>query len=146
MIRRWFQRNFAIRTNGGHYKKPIINVHDAAAMIPDGASLLCGGFGLTGIPEKLLFAILQGKVRNLSIVSNDTGYLYDIIVFLCVVRTEDFGLGLLIKNNQVSKVTASYIGENLDCVNKYLRGELDVELVPQVKSLCKYEFLGDREQ
>jgi acyl CoA:acetate/3-ketoacid CoA transferase alpha subunit len=115
-IKRWF----AIHSNGGSFRKPLLSADQAVASIKNGATLLVGGFGLTGIPEKMLKALAKRNVRDLEIVSNDTG-------------TEDFGIGPLIKQGKVSKVTASYIGENQQCVKDYLEGKLQVELVPQVK-------------
>ncbi|PJF19291.1 Succinyl-CoA:3-ketoacid-coenzyme A transferase [Paramicrosporidium saccamoebae] len=114
VIRRWF----AIHSNGRIFRKPLLSASQAAASIKSGATLLVGGFGLTGIPEKMLKALAKRNVTDLKIVSNDTG-------------TEDFGIGPLIREGKVSKVTASYIGENRQCVKDYLEGKLEIDLVPQ---------------
>ncbi len=94
---------------------------DAASVItqiPDGASLAVGGFGLCGIPSALIEAIRARGTRNLHVVSNTCG-------------VEDWGLGLLMADHQICRVTASYVGENKEFERQYLNGELEVELVPQ---------------
>ena len=91
---------------------------DAIKDIPEGASLLVGGFGLCGIPENLISALKQKGVRNLTCISNNAG-------------VDDFGLGLLLQTRQIKKMIASYVGENKEFERQYLAGELEVELVPQ---------------
>ena len=86
--------------------------------ISDGAVVLAGGFGLCGIPENLIEALRQKGVKNLTCVSNNAG-------------VADFGLGLLLKNRQIKKMVASYVGENSLFEEQYLKGELEVEFVPQ---------------
>ena len=86
--------------------------------IPEGASLLVGGFGLCGIPENLIEALKQKGVGNLTCISNNAG-------------VDDFGLGLLLQTHQIKKMIASYVGENKEFERQYLAGELEVELVPQ---------------
>jgi 3-oxoacid CoA-transferase subunit A len=90
----------------------------AVADIEDGATLIVGGFGLCGIPEKAIAALREQGSRGLTVVSNNCG-------------VDDFGLGILLANNQVAKMVASYVGENKVFERQYLSGELDVELVPQ---------------
>ncbi len=90
----------------------------ALAGIPEGATLMVGGFGLVGIPENLILGLCESGVRNLTIISNNCG-------------VDDWGLGLLLKNHQIKKMVASYVGENKEFERQYLSGELDVELVPQ---------------
>jgi 3-oxoacid CoA-transferase subunit A len=90
----------------------------AVADIADGATLIVGGFGLCGIPEKAIAALREQGSRGLTVVSNNCG-------------VDDFGLGILLANNQVAKMVASYVGENKVFERQYLSGELDVELVPQ---------------
>jgi 3-oxoacid CoA-transferase subunit A len=90
----------------------------AVADIEDGATLIVGGFGLCGIPEKAIAALREKGSRELTVVSNNCG-------------VDDFGLGILLANNQVAKMVASYVGENKVFERQYLSGELDVELVPQ---------------
>ena len=90
----------------------------AVADIPDGATLLVGGFGLCGIPENLIAALLERGVRNLTVVSNNCG-------------VDDFGLGLLLRSRQIRKMISTYVGENQTFERQFLTGELEVELVPQ---------------
>ncbi|XP_064548205.1 succinyl-CoA:3-ketoacid-coenzyme A transferase, mitochondrial isoform X2 [Drosophila montana] len=91
---------------------------DAVADVKDGSKILFGGFGICGIPEKMIDALKQKGVKNLTAVSNNGG-------------VDDFGLGLLIKQKQMSKVIFSYVGENKELVRQYLAGELAIELTPQ---------------
>lgn len=86
--------------------------------IPNGATLAIGGFGLCGIPENLIKALLENDTRNLTCISNNAG-------------VDDFGLGLLLQKRQIKKMIASYIGENAEFERQMLAGELEVELVPQ---------------
>ncbi|MFT6398990.1 MAG: 3-oxoacid CoA-transferase A subunit [Bradymonadia bacterium] len=90
----------------------------AVADIPDDAVLMSGGFGLCGNPENLILALRDKGVTGLSIISNNCG-------------TDDYGLGVLLKNGQVKKMTSSYVGENKHFEGLYLSGELEVELNPQ---------------
>jgi 3-oxoacid CoA-transferase subunit A len=91
---------------------------EAVADIGDGATLIVGGFGLCGIPEKAIAAVRDGGARRLTVVSNNCG-------------VDDFGLGILLANRQIAKMIASYVGENAIFEAQFLSGELDVELVPQ---------------
>src|SRR5919204_6212577 len=91
---------------------------DACADIPDGATVLAGGFGLCGIPENAIRALRELGTKNLTVVSNNCG-------------VDDFGLGILLKNKQIVKMVSSYVGENKEFERQYLSGELEVELVPQ---------------
>ncbi|HTJ84402.1 MAG TPA: CoA transferase subunit A, partial [Polyangiaceae bacterium] len=77
-----------------------------------------GGFGLCGIPENLIGALVEKKVRDLTVVSNNCG-------------VDDFGLGVLLRNKQIRKMVSSYVGENKEFERQYLSGELEVELCPQ---------------
>jgi 3-oxoacid CoA-transferase subunit A len=90
----------------------------AVADIPEGATLLCGGFGLCGNPENLIAALLAQGTRGLTIVSNNCG-------------TDQKGLGVLLANGQVKKMVSSYVGENKTFERLYLGGQLEVELCPQ---------------
>ena len=92
----------------------------AAALegIEDGASIMVGGFGLVGIPEKLIQGLRAKEVKNLTIISNNCG-------------VDDFGLGILLQNRQIKKMISSYVGENKEFERQFLSGELEVELVPQ---------------
>ena len=98
--------------------KVVAGADAAVADIPDGATLVVGGFGLCGIPENLIAAILRKGVRNLTAVSNNCG-------------VDDWGLGLLLGNRQIRKMMSSYVGENGEFERQFVSGELEVELVPQ---------------
>ena len=90
----------------------------AVAGIKDGDTLLLGGFGLCGIPENSISALVSLKVKDLTCISNNAG-------------VDDFGIGLLLQTRQVKKMIASYVGENAEFERQLLSGELEVELIPQ---------------
>ena len=98
--------------------KVLESAEAAVALVPDGASIMMGGFGLCGIPENLIRALLARGTKDLTVISNNPG-------------VDDFGIGLLVKARQVKKMIASYVGENKAFEHLYLKGEIDVELVPQ---------------
>jgi 3-oxoacid CoA-transferase A subunit len=98
--------------------KVLRDAEEAVARIPDGASIMMGGFGLAGIPENLVAALQRRGTRDLTIISNNAG-------------TDDFGIGLLLKARQVRKMISTYVGENKEFERQFLQGEIDVELVPQ---------------
>jgi 3-oxoacid CoA-transferase subunit A len=98
--------------------KRVASADDAVRDIFDGAVLAVGGFGLCGIPENLLAALLRKGVKGLTCYSNNAG-------------VDDFGLGLLLANRQIRKMASSYVGENAEFERQFLCGELEVELVPQ---------------
>jgi 3-oxoacid CoA-transferase subunit A len=91
---------------------------DACRDIPDGATILAGGFGLCGIPENCIAALRELGQKDLVVVSNNCG-------------VDDFGLGILLRNKQIRKMISSYVGENKEFERQYLTGELEVELTPQ---------------
>lgn len=91
---------------------------DAVADIEDGSVVMSGGFGLCGNPENLIRALRERGSTGLTVVSNNCG-------------TDDFGLGILLKNGQIKKMISSYVGENKHFEQLYLSGELEVDLVPQ---------------
>merc|ERR1711936_405645 len=91
---------------------------EAVQDIPSGSKLLVGGFGLCGIPENLINALLKTGVKDLTAVSNNAG-------------VDDFGLGLLLQQKQIRRMISSYVGENKEFERQYLKGELEVELTPQ---------------
>lgn len=99
-------------------KKVLESFEAAINGIQDGATLIVGGFGLCGIPEKAILALRDKGVKNLTIVSNNCG-------------VDDWGLGLLLANRQIKKMISSYVGENKIFEKQFLSGELEVELVPQ---------------
>ncbi|MFI7854055.1 CoA transferase subunit A, partial [Acinetobacter baumannii] len=87
-------------------------------VITDNQTLAVGGFGLCGIPEKLIVAVKQSGVTGLTCISNNAG-------------VDDFGLGILLQTKQIKKMISSYVGENKEFERQYLNGELEVELTPQ---------------
>ncbi|MFT3908603.1 MAG: CoA transferase subunit A [Ferruginibacter sp.] len=94
------------------------NGEDAVADITDGSTLMLGGFGLCGIPENCITALVKKGIKNLTCISNNAG-------------VDDFGIGLMLKQKQVKKMVSSYVGENAEFERQLLSGELEVELVPQ---------------
>lgn len=99
-------------------KKVFTNASEAIADIQDGATLMLGGFGLCGIPENCIDALVNKGVKNLTCISNNAG-------------VDDFGIGLLLQTKQVKKMISSYVGENAEFERQLLSGELEVELIPQ---------------
>jgi 3-oxoacid CoA-transferase subunit A len=91
---------------------------DAVKDISEGAVIMLGGFGLCGIPENSIQALIKTGVKNLTCISNNAG-------------VDDFGLGLLLKTRQIKKMISSYVGENAEFERQLLHGELEVDLVPQ---------------
>ncbi|HEY3429718.1 MAG TPA: CoA transferase subunit A [Cyclobacteriaceae bacterium] len=98
--------------------KVIKDADEAVKDIPDNAILMLGGFGLSGIPENCIAALLRKGVKGLTCISNNAG-------------VDDFGIGLLLKTRQVKKMISSYVGENAEFERQLLSGELEVELIPQ---------------
>jgi 3-oxoacid CoA-transferase subunit A len=98
--------------------KVLPSADEAVRDVPDGATLVVGGFGLCGIPENLIAALVRKGVQRLTIVSNNCG-------------VDDWGLGLLLRTRQIRKMVSSYVGENAEFERQFLSGELEVELVPQ---------------
>ncbi|GLI25941.1 succinyl-CoA--3-ketoacid-CoA transferase [Agromyces rhizosphaerae] len=98
--------------------KVVGSAAEAVADIPSGASLAVGGFGLCGIPMVLIDALLERRVGDLSVVSNNCG-------------VDDWGLGVLLAQGLIRKMTSSYVGENKEFARQYLSGELELELTPQ---------------
>jgi 3-oxoacid CoA-transferase subunit A len=99
-------------------QKVVASADEAVRDVPDGATLVVGGFGLCGIPENLIAALVKRGVRDLTVVSNNCG-------------VDDWGLGLLLRGRQIRKMVSSYVGENAEFERQFLSGELEVELVPQ---------------
>lgn len=89
-----------------------------ADLLFDGMTIMVGGFGLCGIPEKLIVALRNSKVKDLTIISNNAG-------------VDDFGLGLLLHTRQIRKMISSYVGENKEFERQYLANELEIEFNPQ---------------
>lgn len=99
-------------------KKVFDNAAEAIADIADGAVLMLGGFGLCGIPENCIRALVNKGTKHLTCISNNAG-------------VDDFGIGLMLQQKQVKKMIASYVGENAAFERQLLSGELEVELIPQ---------------
>ncbi len=98
--------------------KVVKNADEAVSDIPDNSTVMMGGFGLCGIPENCIQALLKKGVKGLTFISNNAG-------------VDDFGIGLLLGTRQVKKMIASYVGENAEFERQLLSGELEVELIPQ---------------
>jgi len=99
-------------------KKVFNNAEEAIFDISDDAVIMLGGFGLCGIPENCINALVKKEVQNLTCISNNAG-------------VDDFGIGLMLQKKMVKKMVASYVGENAEFERQMLSGELDVELIPQ---------------
>ncbi|PKP51622.1 MAG: succinyl-CoA--3-ketoacid-CoA transferase [Bacteroidetes bacterium HGW-Bacteroidetes-1] len=99
-------------------KKVVKDATEAIRGITDDMTLMLGGFGLCGIPENCISALVASDVKGLTCISNNAG-------------VDDFGLGLLLKKHQIRKMISSYVGENAEFERQLLSGELEVELIPQ---------------
>ncbi|MCF1714025.1 CoA transferase subunit A [Flavihumibacter sp. RY-1] len=109
--------------------KTMSNADEAIRDIQDGATLMLGGFGLCGIPEASIAALVRKGVKNLTCISNNAG-------------VDDFGLGLLLKTRQIKKMISSYVGENAEFERQLLQGELEVDLVPQGTLATRIQMAG----
>jgi len=98
--------------------KVVLDADEAISNIKDGDVLMLGGFGLCGIPENCISALVKKGIRDLTCISNNAG-------------VDDFGIGLMLKKKQVRKMISSYVGENAEFERQLLTGELEVELIPQ---------------
>ena len=98
--------------------KIVTNADEAIKDIEDGAVLMLGGFGLCGIPENCITALVKKGIKDLTCISNNAG-------------VDDFGIGLMLQKKQVRKMISSYVGENAEFERQLLSGELQVELIPQ---------------
>ena len=98
--------------------KKVNNVKEALKGVENGMTIMLGGFGLCGIPENIISELVKLNIRNLSCISNNAG-------------VDDFGLGLLLQNRQIKKMTSSYVWENAEFERQMLSWELEVELTPQ---------------
>jgi 3-oxoacid CoA-transferase subunit A len=98
--------------------KKVASAEEAISDIKDGDTIMLGGFGLCGIPEKCIAALVRQGIKNLTCISNNAG-------------VDDFGIGLMLQQKQVKKMISSYVGENAEFERQLLSGELDVELIPQ---------------
>jgi 3-oxoacid CoA-transferase subunit A len=98
--------------------KVLTSAEAAIALVPDGATILMGGFGMCGVPENLIQALHVRGTKDLTVISNNAG-------------TDGYGLGVLLKARQIRKMIATYVGENKEFERQFLTRELEVELVPQ---------------
>jgi 3-oxoacid CoA-transferase subunit A len=98
--------------------KVVANADAAIEGIVDGMTIMVGGFGLCGIPENCIAALVRKGIKGLTCISNNAG-------------VDDFGLGLLLQNKQIRKMISSYVGENAEFERQMLSGELEVDLIPQ---------------
>ncbi len=98
--------------------KIVANAEEAIKGVESGMTLMLGGFGLCGIPENCISALVKSGVKDLTCISNNAG-------------VDDFGLGLLLQKKQIKKMISSYVGENDEFERQMLSGELEVDLIPQ---------------
>lgn len=100
--------------------KVVADAREALSKVDlrDGMTIMAGGFGLCGIPENLIAALRDSGIKNLTVISNNAG-------------VDDFGLGLLLQTRQIRKMISTYVGENAIFEQQYLKGELEIEFVPQ---------------
>lgn len=109
--------------------KVVANALDAINDIPDGATIMLGGFGLCGIPENCIDALVKKGIKDLTCISNNAG-------------VDDFGLGLLLQTRQIRKMMSSYVGENAEFERQLLSGELEVDLIPQGTLATRIQMAG----
>ena len=109
--------------------KVYSSAKDAIHDIPNGSTLMLGGFGLNGIPENCIQALVEKGVNQLTCISNNAG-------------VDDFGLGLLLKTKQIKKMMSSYVGENAEFERQLLSGELEVDLIPQGTLATRIQMAG----
>jgi 3-oxoacid CoA-transferase subunit A len=109
--------------------KVFHNADEAIRDIQDGATIMLGGFGLCGIPENSIRALVKKGIGNLTCISNNAG-------------VDDFGLGLLLQTKQIRKMMSSYVGENAEFERQLLTGELEVDLIPQGTLATRIQMAG----
>ena len=109
--------------------KVVANAVEAINDIPNGSVIMLGGFGLCGIPENCIAALVTKGVKNLTCISNNAG-------------VDDFGLGLLLQTRQIKKMMSSYVGENAEFERQLLSGELEVDLIPQGTLATRIQMAG----
>ncbi|CAF1034838.1 unnamed protein product [Didymodactylos carnosus] len=117
-LKQHLRRTLSTSSSSVQSKKVYTDIYEAVQDIPHGAKVLVGGFGLCGIPENLIRALIKTAQKDLTVVSNNCG-------------VDDFGLGLLLRTKQIKRMISSYVGENQEFERQYLNGELEVELTPQ---------------
>src|SRR5215210_883583 len=109
--------------------KVVANADEAIRDITDGATIMLGGFGLCGIPENCIAALVRTGIKDLTCISNNAG-------------VDEFGLGLLLKTRQIKKMMSSYVGENVEFERQLLNGELEVDLIPQGTLATRIQMAG----
>ena len=109
--------------------KNVSNAAEAISGIKDNMTLMLGGFGLCGIPENCISALVKAEIMGLTCISNNAG-------------VDDFGLGLLLKKRQIKKMISSYVGENQEFERQMLSGELEVDLIPQGSLAARCQAAG----
>ena len=109
--------------------KVVTGADDAIKDIASGDTIMLGGFGLCGIPENCINALVKKGINNLTCISNNAG-------------VDDFGLGLLLKTRQIKKMMSSYVGENAEFERQLLSGELEVDLIPQGTLATRIQMAG----
>lgn len=109
--------------------KVFHSADEATSDIRDGATIMLGGFGLCGIPENSIAALVRKKVKNLTCISNNAG-------------VDGFGLGQLLVTRQIKKMMSSYVGENAEFERQLLNGELEVDLMPQGTLATRIQMAG----
>jgi len=109
--------------------KVFTSAIDALKDVEDGAIIMLGGFGLCGIPENCIAALVKKGIKNLTCISNNAGI-------------DDFGLGMLLKTRQIKKMMSSYVGENAEFERQLLSGELEVDLIPQGTLATRIQMAG----
>ena len=109
--------------------KVVAGADEAIYDIKDGATIMLGGFGLCGIPENCIEALVRKGIKNLTCISNNAG-------------VDDFGLGLLLQRKQIKKMMSSYVGENAEFERQLLSGELEVDLMPQGTLATRIQMAG----
>lgn len=109
--------------------KVVANAQEAIKDIRDGSTIMLGGFGLNGIPENCIAALVESGAKNLTCISNNAG-------------VDDFGLGLLLHTRQIKKMMSSYVGENAEFERQLLSGELEVDLIPQGTLATRIQMAG----
>lgn len=110
-------------------QKVVQNADEAIRDIGDGSTIMLGGFGLCGIPENCIQALVRKGVKGLTCISNNAG-------------VDDFGLGLLLQTRQIKKMMSSYVGENAEFERQLLSGELEVDLIPQGTLATRIQMAG----
>lgn len=120
---------FTVFKNDCSMQKVVQNADEAIKDIVDGSTIMLGGFGLCGIPENCIAALVRKGVKELTCISNNAG-------------VDDFGLGLLLKTRQIKKMMSSYVGENAEFERQLLSGELEVDLIPQGTLATRIQMAG----